>query len=286
MRLPLISLSVFIIYNVSGDDLLLKKCSSCGVEKPATTEYYGKVNKNKDGLKSKCIICYKEYMRNYNKKHYAENKEQYKQNHKKWAEENHERMLNLQRDWYQKNYQIIKEKENQRSREYFENHPDYKKERYQSTKAHHNELTKNWYNKNKDRHKELTKRWRKDNRELANTYCVNYQHKKKGLPFDFSVPDWYACLEYFHQSCAYCGEKRDNLEKEHFIPVSKGGSFTKDNIIPACKSCNVSKHANNFFEWYPSRIYYDKEKENNILKYLRKTEEEARLQSPFYNAVK
>jgi hypothetical protein len=258
-----------------------KKCSICGEEKPANTEYFGRVTRNKDGLNSKCIICHKEYMRSYNQKHYTENKEYYNLKSKKWAEENHERTLKLQRDWYKENYPKIKEEENQRSREYFEKHPNYRKERYEATKTHHSELTKKWYEENKEKHKELTKRWRSENRELVNMYCRNYQHKKKGLPFDFSPDDWDACLDYFDNSCAYCGEKSDRLEKEHFIPVSKGGAYTKDNIIPSCKSCNVSKHAHDFLDWYPSRSYYNEEKERNILIYLGIIEEETNSQSPF-----
>ena len=44
--------------------------------------------------------------------------------------------------------------------------------------------------------------------------------------------------------CPYCNKyirnERD-LEIEHFIPVSRGGTHTKDNVIFVCKKCNSKK---------------------------------------------
>ena len=56
--------------------------------------------------------------------------------------------------------------------------------------------------------------------------------------------------------CAYCGEEKI-LHKDHFVPLSKGGEFTHNNVVPSCACCNVSKSNNDFFEWYEqeSQIY-------------------------------
>ena len=51
--------------------------------------------------------------------------------------------------------------------------------------------------------------------------------------------------------CYYCGESvtrglRKNTDacRDHYIPVSRGGLHCKDNVVLACRHCNVSKHDN------------------------------------------
>ena len=54
--------------------------------------------------------------------------------------------------------------------------------------------------------------------------------------------EWNELLKYYSHRCYYCGKKVNQLEKEHKIPLSKGGGYTKENIVPACRSCNAKKH--------------------------------------------
>lgn len=57
-----------------------------------------------------------------------------------------------------------------------------------------------------------------------------------------SVADWRDQLNVFGHRCAYCGSG-GKLTIEHVIPISKGGRNEPDNVIPACKPCNLKKHA-------------------------------------------
>ncbi len=43
--------------------------------------------------------------------------------------------------------------------------------------------------------------------------------------------------------CHYCQNKfsKDELTMDHVIPLARGGTSTKGNIVPACRSCNQSK---------------------------------------------
>ncbi len=45
--------------------------------------------------------------------------------------------------------------------------------------------------------------------------------------------------------CAYCGGLfgEANLEREHVIPVSRGGADTWTNVVSACRTCNQLKGA-------------------------------------------
>lgn len=61
--------------------------------------------------------------------------------------------------------------------------------------------------------------------------------------------DWQEILEKHNHSCAYCLVSIENLTKDHVIPLSRGGMHSKDNIVPACKSCNSRKHNKTVTEW-------------------------------------
>lgn len=127
---------------------------------------------------------------------------------------------------------------------------------------------KEYYQKNKEKHKEGIRRSRAKNPDLYRTLTQKRLALKRKLPNTMTVEHWEMCKKYFENSCAYCGAKPDILTQEHFIPLSKGGGYTPDNIIPACFSCNSSKHNKNFFDWYPQQEFYSKEREQKILEYL------------------
>jgi 5-methylcytosine-specific restriction endonuclease McrA len=58
-----------------------------------------------------------------------------------------------------------------------------------------------------------------------------------------TIKEWEEILIRYNYRCAYCKEEfpKEQLEKEHFIPVALGGGYTKDNIIPSCAPCNRKK---------------------------------------------
>lgn len=93
------------------------------------------------------------------------------------------------------------------------------------------------------------------------------RNKAKGLEHSLTDIQWDFIIREFSGGCAYCGEKSD-LERDHFIPISKSGEFTINNIIPSCKKCNISKRDYDFFEWYPRHEYYSKKRERKILNHL------------------
>lgn len=68
----------------------------------------------------------------------------------------------------------------------------------------------------------------------------NRRAERRGVVVDFTVEEWQLLLDFYHNCCAYCGEGAE-LTQDHVVPLSKGGSHTKDNIVPACKPCNGLK---------------------------------------------
>jgi len=45
--------------------------------------------------------------------------------------------------------------------------------------------------------------------------------------------------------CHYCGQATPprELTMDHVVPVSRGGSSTRGNVVPCCKTCNTAKRA-------------------------------------------
>lgn len=60
---------------------------------------------------------------------------------------------------------------------------------------------------------------------------------------------WLPILEAFGHRCAYCGRGDVPLEKDHRIAVTRGGTDDPDNLVPACKPCNVRKYNHPPEDW-------------------------------------
>ena len=57
---------------------------------------------------------------------------------------------------------------------------------------------------------------------------------------DLSADQWSA-LQQAWGGCAYCGATGGALQRDCVLALSRGGRYTLDNIVPACRSCNASK---------------------------------------------
>lgn len=52
--------------------------------------------------------------------------------------------------------------------------------------------------------------------------------------------EWLAKVDLLGGCCVYCGEAKP-LERDHKLPLTRGGTDNIVNIVPACKTCNASK---------------------------------------------
>jgi len=58
---------------------------------------------------------------------------------------------------------------------------------------------------------------------------------------DLSKRQWQEILAAYGYRCAYCDKKSKKLEQDHITALSRGGSNTASNVIPACRDCNTKK---------------------------------------------
>jgi 5-methylcytosine-specific restriction endonuclease McrA len=79
---------------------------------------------------------------------------------------------------------------------------------------------------------------------VRNTRQVRAAKRRKrrmdGVTHDLTVDQWTA-LQAAWNGCAYCGATDGALQRDCVLPISRGGRYTLDNVVPACRSCNASK---------------------------------------------
>lgn len=72
-------------------------------------------------------------------------------------------------------------------------------------------------------------------------------------------PWWQAQLA--QGRCHYCNGhfKADELTMDHIIPVVRGGTSDKGNVVPACFACNQSKASQTLAEQILDTLQFDEE---------------------------
>lgn len=193
-----------------------KRCTKCGEMKPATTKAFCRHATGRGGLEAQCKSC-----RAASAKAWAQaNPGRCRASNKAWEHANHERS-NAQRRVRRKAHS---ERVRAQARAWYKAHPE-------RVRAH----AKAWRRANPEHRKAI------DRRHIA--------LKRNASINDFTAAQWQAMLEYYNYSCAYCLQLFDNLEQEHVIPLSRGGDNTRDNIVPACRSCNARKNNKTLLEF-------------------------------------
>ena len=114
------------------------------------------------------------------------------------------------------------------------------------------------------------KEWQNNNKEKIREYQST---RRKFKTHEINKEEWQECLNFFNNSCAYCGmtmgehinEFNESLHKEHVIYNGNNGI---SNCVPACKRCNGSKFIFDMEKWYKSRNYFTNERLGNIKKWI------------------
>lgn len=65
----------------------------------------------------------------------------------------------------------------------------------------------------------------------------------------FTERDWQRMKARYRNACSYCGATGTKLQRDHVIPLAKGGSHGVGNIVPACPPCNYGKHTSLAVQW-------------------------------------
>ena len=117
------------------------------------------------------------------------------------------------------------------------------------------EENRKYYEKNRERRLEETKEYGRNNRHVSRESWRRYQARKLNNGQEKYTED--QVLAKYGTDCHLCNTPVDlnaprksgipgwekGLQIDHFIPVSKGGPDTLENVRPSHGQCNIRKHA-------------------------------------------
>lgn len=208
-----------------------KQCGKCKVTKPRAD--FSLQTASRDGLFPYCKPCqrardrvysavHREERRAYNAKWRAEHPDEVRENNRKWRDANRERVKAYHQKLYEGNGEAMRA------------------------------AIKAWA----DAHPEIIRARNAANRALARAHpevlrACNAARSARAV----GVTDGHVTAEelrtlwlHYEQRCAYCGASEE-LTLDHVMPISRGGSNSIDNCVPACWPCNSSKNDRTYLEW-------------------------------------
>ncbi len=102
----------------------------------------------------------------------------------------------------------------------------------------------------KERLREISKVWKEKNAEKIRAARQRRRARLKdgaspGVPAEVFLKK----CEESEGRCWYCLAKCNELQREHVVPIARGGRDEPGNVVPACPSCNMSKNARLLSEW-------------------------------------
>jgi len=232
-------------------DIDIKKCNRCKVEYPKSAKYFCRDKSKRDGYRTLCKKCVKEYkelnkekvdlyQKEYHKKYYKDNRQVILSRMTEYYESNQDKVLSYHKEYYEKNKEELKEKQ----RKYI---IDNRESVLEGKKVYH-----------------------RNNLDKAHAARLRRKARVRLSPHDFTSSDRNRILKDFNDSCCLSGESED-IHMDHVLPLCKGGGTVVGNIVPLSGKLNLSKNDRNLFVWFEDnkgRLNLSRLKFNELIKYL------------------
>ncbi len=142
----------------------------------------------------------------------------------------------------------------ERIREYFKKNGTAIARKYRMT-ANGARKTREYLNS--DSYKQIQKRWGNSvaGRQSRQTRHERRRAREAGALNTLTITEWREIVASYLSNCVYCGVYCENPTQDHIVPLSKGGTHTADNVVPACKHCNPSKGNKSLLHWMAQKSF-------------------------------
>lgn len=145
---------------------------------------------------------------------------------RKWKVQNPERNKEITQEWRDNN----RERMYEHSRRWHKENPDKV-----------NRVKRRWRKRHPEKQKRAQQNWAKNNPEKVSAKAHRYRARKLSNGGSYTVEQWHRLCKKYDNQCAVPGCDRTDLEPDHVVPISKGGSNDITNIQPLCVHHNRSK---------------------------------------------
>ena len=132
---------------------------------------------------------------------------------RKWRANNPEKHRQMLTAWHAKN-------------------PTYERER--SKFRYHTDLVF------RERTRAAARAWAREHPEYYRAAAKLRRARMANVACTLTVEQAKELFDEYAGLCVYCMMSATTLD--HIVPISSGGAHAKDNLVPACKSCNSRKH--------------------------------------------
>lgn len=157
-----------------------------------------------------------------------ERSSEYRKSHKEYAQQ-----MRDQDPTYQAKYRAYRATRKEEYKEYIKNY------------------MREWRKKNKEALKKINAKAYKKNPDLYKHHWHVRRARKLNAQGSHTREEWFAKVEASDWKCHYCDchLERSSLVKDHVVALSKGGTNSIGNLVPACRPCNQRKHDNDYDEF-------------------------------------
>ncbi len=210
-----------------------KQCSKCQQILPATPEFFSRNRSKKDGFGTECKTC----MREYHKQHYQAHKEEIDKKREVYCETHKEQMS----AYYKKYNGNRKEEMREYDKQYHEGHKEW-----------HHKQHKQYYLSNREERIANQQQYAKTSQGRMVHKAHNHKRKaqKRASQGAYTAQQLQEQMHRQKSKCYYCKVKLSKVwHADHVVPLSRGGSNDISNIVIACPTCNMRKHARLPHEW-------------------------------------